>query len=179
MSAIDSYDEAYDMVNRITAKLQDEDDFHPTEWSCSKCHFVNNDDESYCQKNIFGGNRCSTPRFTAIIPWGSAFRGKAQQAAANNEPRVSGSSNKSVCESTAGTSGLAEKKKKKYKKYPINTIDGVKIEFDKDWVHLRRSNTEPIIRVYAEAPTKTAADDLASRILRELAEVAEGQAMAR
>ena len=113
MSAIDSYDEAYDMVNRITAKLPDEDDFHPTEWSCSKCHFVNNDDESYCQKNIFGGNRCSTPRFTAIIPWGSAFRGKAQQAAANNEPRVSGSSNKSVCESTAGTSGLAEKKKKK------------------------------------------------------------------
>ena len=116
MSAIDSYDEAYDMVNRITAKLPDEDDFHPTEWSCSKCHFVNNDDESYCQKNIFGGNRCSTPRFTAIIPWGSAFRGKAQQAAANNEPRVSGSSNKSVCESTAGTSGLAEKKKKKKKK---------------------------------------------------------------
>jgi hypothetical protein len=79
----------YDMVNDITASLQEEDDFHPTKWNCSKCHFLNNDDESSCQKKIVGGNRCLTPRYTVIIPWGSAFRGKAQTAA-NNEPRVSG-----------------------------------------------------------------------------------------
>jgi hypothetical protein len=55
-----------------------------------------------------------TLRYTVIIPWGSTFRGKAQTAA-NNEPRVSGSSNEAVCESiTAGnSSNLAKKKKKK------------------------------------------------------------------
>ncbi|MCS6819189.1 MAG: phosphoglucosamine mutase, partial [Chitinophagales bacterium] len=43
----------------------------------------------------------------------------------------------------------------KYKHLPINKIDGLKIEFDKDWVHLRRSNTEPIIRIYAESSSET------------------------
>ena len=49
----------------------------------------------------------------------------------------------------------------------INTIDGVKISFEarKEWVHLRRSNTEPIIRIYAEAATKEAADALAQEII--------------
>ncbi len=49
----------------------------------------------------------------------------------------------------------------------INTIDGVKISFEarKEWVHLRRSNTEPIIRIYAEAATKEAADALAQQII--------------
>lgn len=42
----------------------------------------------------------------------------------------------------------------KYKKQPINTVDGVKIEFDKEWVHLRKSNTEPIIRIYAESKSQ-------------------------
>ena len=49
----------------------------------------------------------------------------------------------------------------------INTVDGVKISFEerKEWVHLRRSNTEPIIRIYAEASTKEAADALAQQII--------------
>ena len=49
----------------------------------------------------------------------------------------------------------------------INTIDGVKISFEarKEWVHLRRSNTEPIIRIYAEAATQEAADALAQQII--------------
>ena len=49
----------------------------------------------------------------------------------------------------------------------VNTIDGVKISFEsrKEWVHLRRSNTEPIIRIYAEAATKEAADALAQQII--------------
>ena len=49
----------------------------------------------------------------------------------------------------------------------INTIDGVKISFEarKEWVHLRRSNTEPIIRIYAEAATQEAADKLAQEII--------------
>ena len=57
--------------------------------------------------------------------------------------------------------------KKEYAAEDINTIDGVKISFEdrKEWVHLRRSNTEPIIRIYAEAATKEAADALAQQII--------------
>ena len=50
----------------------------------------------------------------------------------------------------------------------LSTIDGVKIDFASEWVHLRKSNTEPIIRIYTEAPTQTAADTLAERFVSEL-----------
>lgn len=58
----------------------------------------------------------------------------------------------------------------KYKKNNINTIDGLKIEFDKDWVHLRPSNTEPIIRIYAESNSETTADNIAKRIMQDIKE---------
>lgn len=60
--------------------------------------------------------------------------------------------------------------KEKYKKQPLNTIDGVKIEFDKEWVHLRRSNTEPIIRIYSEAENSATADSLANKIIMDIKE---------
>jgi phosphomannomutase len=60
----------------------------------------------------------------------------------------------------------------KYKSEEINTIDGVKIDFASEWVHLRKSNTEPIIRIYTEAPTQVEADKLASRIIDEIKVVA-------
>ncbi|MCA6441657.1 MAG: phosphoglucosamine mutase [Sediminibacterium sp.] len=60
--------------------------------------------------------------------------------------------------------------KKKYKKNPINTEDGLKIEFDNDWVHLRTSNTEPIIRIYAESNSATIADNIAKRIMVDITE---------
>lgn len=59
----------------------------------------------------------------------------------------------------------------KYKSNPVNTIDGVKIEFDKSWVHLRKSNTEPIIRIYAEAESETAANSLAKKIIQDIHEL--------
>ncbi|GAB2531365.1 phosphoglucosamine mutase [Spirosoma aerophilum] len=59
----------------------------------------------------------------------------------------------------------------KYARNPINTIDGVKIEFDKEWVHLRRSNTEPIIRIYSESDTLATADHLAGKIINDIREV--------
>lgn len=58
--------------------------------------------------------------------------------------------------------------KNKYKKNPINTLDGVKIEFDKEWVHLRRSNTEPIIRIYSESQSETTAENLAEKIIFDI-----------
>lgn len=63
-----------------------------------------------------------------------------------------------------------EKIKKKYKKNPVNTEDGLKIEFDNDWVHLRTSNTEPIIRIYAESDLETKANNIALQIMRDIRE---------
>lgn len=59
----------------------------------------------------------------------------------------------------------------KYKKQPHSTIDGLKIEFDKEWVHLRRSNTEPIIRIYSEGNSETVADNLANKIITDIKEI--------
>jgi len=61
--------------------------------------------------------------------------------------------------------------RQKYAKNPINTADGVKIEFDKEWVHLRKSNTEPIIRIYSESDTQATADYLANKIISDIKEV--------
>ncbi len=60
----------------------------------------------------------------------------------------------------------------KYKNEDISTIDGVKIDFATEWVHLRKSNTEPIIRIYTEAPSQDAADKLALRIIDEIKVIA-------
>ena len=67
--------------------------------------------------------------------------------------------------------GVLESIQEKYKKNKINTIDGVKIEFDKEWVHLRKSNTEPIIRIYAESDSITTANNLAEKIISDIKEL--------
>lgn len=59
---------------------------------------------------------------------------------------------------------------KKYANERISTIDGVKIDFAEGWVHMRKSNTEPIIRVYAEAPSSEQAETLGKRFMKELLE---------
>ena len=55
-----------------------------------------------------------------------------------------------------------------YSRYGINDIDGVKIDFPQGWVHLRKSNTEPIVRIYSEAPTQEQADKFAAAIIAEI-----------
>jgi len=60
--------------------------------------------------------------------------------------------------------------KSKYKNNPINTEDGLKIEFENDWVHLRTSNTEPIIRIYSESNFSTTADNIAKRMMQDISE---------
>jgi phosphomannomutase len=66
---------------------------------------------------------------------------------------------------------LLKKVEKKYEKQPHSTIDGLKIEFDKQWVHLRRSNTEPIIRIYSEGDSETVATNLANKIIGDIKEI--------
>ena len=58
-----------------------------------------------------------------------------------------------------------------YKNEDVNTIDGVKIDFAEEWIHLRKSNTEPIIRIYTEAKSQDAADALAVRFINEIKEI--------
>jgi phosphomannomutase len=76
---------------------------------------------------------------------------------------------KNKIELTAGMDidALLIKVEEKYMSQPHSTIDGLKIEFDKQWVHLRKSNTEPIIRIYSEAETEDAANALAHQIIAD------------
>ncbi|MCB0794347.1 MAG: phosphoglucosamine mutase [Flavobacteriales bacterium] len=64
----------------------------------------------------------------------------------------------------------------RYKDHPHSTVDGLRIEMDQEWVHLRKSNTEPIIRVYAESDSREKADHLAGRFLREMNELSAAAA---
>jgi phosphomannomutase len=59
----------------------------------------------------------------------------------------------------------------KYNRSQVNTTDGVKIDFEMEWVHLRKSNTEPIIRIYAESTSEESANALADRIIQEIKRV--------
>ncbi|MGF1533587.1 MAG: phosphoglucosamine mutase [Bernardetiaceae bacterium] len=59
----------------------------------------------------------------------------------------------------------------KYQQQRISTIDGVKIEFENEWVHLRRSNTEPIIRIYAESQNESTAEHLANKLISDMKEM--------
>jgi phosphomannomutase len=65
---------------------------------------------------------------------------------------------------------IFSKIKTKYKSHPVNTEDGLRIEFDNDWVHLRSSNTEPIIRIIAESNFETTANNIALRLMHDIRE---------
>ncbi|SIT95041.1 phosphoglucosamine mutase [Pontibacter indicus] len=71
---------------------------------------------------------------------------------------------------------VLQQMQERYAKQPINTIDGVKIEFDKEWVHLRKSNTEPIIRIYAESESNATAEHLANKIIADIKEIISAKA---
>ncbi len=77
---------------------------------------------------------------------------------------------KSKIELTSGIDldKIIEGIKEKYKKQNLITIDGLKIEFENEWVHLRRSNTEPIIRIYTESQSQSTSDFLAKKIMEDI-----------
>ncbi|WP_143307860.1 phosphoglucosamine mutase [Chitinophaga vietnamensis] len=92
------------------------------------------------------------------------------KALRNSYPDYFISKNKIELDKGVDVKTIFEKIKGKYKNQPINTEDGLKIEFEKDWVHLRTSNTEPIIRIYAESQNETTADNIAKRIMQDIKE---------
>ncbi|TDX01060.1 phosphoglucosamine mutase [Dinghuibacter silviterrae] len=81
------------------------------------------------------------------------------------------SKNKIELEPHVDTHAIFSKIGNKYKNNPVNTEDGLKIEFENDWVHLRPSNTEPIIRIYAESDFETKANNIAQRLMQDIREV--------
>ncbi len=89
----------------------------------------------------------------------------------NTYPDYFISKNKIALQNGIDVKDVFEKIKGKYKNQPINTEDGLKIEFDNDWVHLRTSNTEPIIRIYAESNFETTADNIAKRLMQDIGEM--------
>jgi phosphomannomutase len=70
---------------------------------------------------------------------------------------------------------IIEKIKDKYQKYPQNLIDGLRIDIDEDWVHLRGSNTEPIIRIYAESSTEQTANAIAHKMQKDITALLKSQ----
>ena len=99
-----------------------------------------------------------------------ALRKKTARQLRNSYPDYFMSKNKIELDNGVDIKKIFEQIKKKYKNNPINTEDGLKIEFDTDWVHLRTSNTEPIIRIYAESNFETTADNIAKRIMQDIKE---------
>ena len=89
----------------------------------------------------------------------------------NSYPGYFISKNKIELTPDIDTDNVLVQREKRYAKQPVNTIDGVKIEFDKEWVHLRKSNTEPIIRIYAESDSNATADYLAQKIIGDIKEI--------
>ena len=81
------------------------------------------------------------------------------------------SKNKIELSADMDVDAILEEVKKKYQKYPQNTIDGLKIDFENEWVHLRKSNTEPIIRIYSESESESTAEHLAAKIISDIREI--------
>lgn len=107
----------------------------------------------------------------ALILSHLAETGLSASALRATYPNYRMSKNKAELQPGTDVDGILEKIQKKYKKQPMNTVDGVKIEFDKDWVHLRKSNTEPIIRIYAESDSINTAENLTRKILQDIGDL--------
>ena len=97
--------------------------------------------------------------------------GKSISLLRSSYPNYHISKNKITLTPEMDIDALLVKVQEKYKNQPNSTIDGLKIEFDNEWVHLRKSNTEPIIRIYSEAENETVAENLANKIISDIKEI--------
>ena len=100
-----------------------------------------------------------------------AKSGKTCSQLRSTYPEYEISKNKIELTPDINVDSILEQMAKKYADYEVSTIDGVKIMFEKEWVHLRKSNTEPIIRIYSESRDMESADRLAKKIMQEIMEL--------
>ncbi|MBK6962850.1 MAG: phosphoglucosamine mutase [Bacteroidales bacterium] len=103
-----------------------------------------------------------------------AQSGKRTSALRNSYPNYFISKNKIQLSPEMDVDLILKSIAEKYKKQPINNQDGVKIEFDNEWVHLRRSNTEPIVRIYSESDSEAKAEVLARKIIDDIKDIIRG-----
>ncbi|MBE0663635.1 MAG: phosphoglucosamine mutase [Bacteroidales bacterium] len=96
--------------------------------------------------------------------------GKSCSSLRSTFPDLHISKNKIQLDDAINLDDVLKKIEKKYINQPKNTIDGIRIEFDNDWVHLRKSNTEPIIRIYAESDSMHKAEVLARKLIDDIRE---------
>lgn len=99
-----------------------------------------------------------------------ALTGKSCSELRRDYPDYFISKNKVTLKPGASLTEIFDRIQDNYQQYPINNIDGLKVDFESGWVHLRQSNTEPIIRVYAEGTTPALAEEYAGRIISDIAE---------
>ncbi len=101
-----------------------------------------------------------------------ATSGKSLSALRASYPAYFMAKNKVELQTGMDVDGILKEIARRYAQEEISTVDGVKIDFAEEWVHLRKSNTEPIIRIYTEAKSQTAADELATKFIAELSQIA-------
>ena len=99
-----------------------------------------------------------------------AVSGKTCSELRHQYPDYFISKNKVTLRPGARLDQIFSRVRENYQQYPINNIDGLKVDFEYGWVHLRQSNTEPIIRIYAEGTTPALAEEYSGRIMSDLAD---------
>ncbi len=97
-----------------------------------------------------------------------AHKGKSMSELRKEYPAYFASKNKIELTPAIDVDKVLREMKERYADEQVNDIDGVKIDFPENWVHLRKSNTEPIIRIYTEAKTREEAESLAQRFIAEI-----------
>jgi phosphomannomutase len=107
----------------------------------------------------------------ALILTFFAKLGKKTSEIRNSYPRYEMAKNRIDLKPGTNPDDILAKVQAKYTGENVTTIDGVKIDFPDSWVHLRKSNTEPIIRVYSEAPSVQEAQELGNRFVNEIKEI--------
>ena len=106
----------------------------------------------------------------ALILSHLAASGKTVKQLRGTYPDYFITKNKLELDKSLDLNKVFEKIKEKYRSRPINSEDGLRIEFDNDWVHLRASNTEPIIRIIAESNFETTANNIAMKLMHDIRE---------
>ena len=106
----------------------------------------------------------------ALILSHLATSGKTVKQLRGTYPDYFITKNKLELDKSLDLNNVFEKIKDKYRSRPINSEDGLRIEFDNDWVHLRASNTEPIIRIIAESNFETTANNIAMKLMHDIRE---------
>ncbi len=100
-----------------------------------------------------------------------ATSGKSCSVLRNAYPNYFISKNKLTLDPEMDVDDIMQKMRERYSKQPVDNTDGIRIEFNDEWVHLRKSNTEPVIRIFSESDSIVKAETLASKIINDIREI--------